>query len=70
MLKAVHTLLVDLLLHLDLHHGEAEVDELDVASVVDEDVLGLEVSVDDVHLVEVLNGENGLCYDETGLVFF
>ncbi len=37
--------------------GRVHVDEIGVAVVVDHDVLGLDVSVDDVEFVEVLDGE-------------
>ena len=40
--------------------AEAEVDEFDVSVLVEHDVLGLEVSVDDVHGVEVLEGAHDL----------
>ena len=40
--------------------AEAEVDELDVAVLVEHDVLGLEVSVDDVHGMEVFEGAHDL----------
>ena len=40
--------------------AQPEVRELDVAAVREEDVVGLEVAVDDVPLVEVLEGEGDL----------
>lgn len=48
--------------------GEPEVCELDVAIGVYEDVLGLYVSVDDLVLVEVVDGEANLAEVELGLV--
>jgi hypothetical protein len=42
------------------HLGEAEVSELDVAILVDEDVLGLQVSVDDAAAVQVAQSQGHL----------
>ena len=39
----------------------------DVASVVDEHVLGLQVAEDDVEVVEILKGQHGLGRKEPGL---
>ena len=47
--------------------GGAHVDELEVAAVVDHDVLGLDVSVDDVEFVQVLDGEQHAPDVELGL---
>ena len=48
--------------------GEAEVRELEIAVLADEDVLGLEVAVDDAVGVEVLECEEDLGGEETSLV--
>ena len=54
-------LLADVLL------GEAKVRELDVAVVVDQDVLGLEVPVDDVQLVQLAERQRQLRQEELRL---
>jgi hypothetical protein len=46
--------------------GKAEVGDLDVAVRAEEDVLGLEVSVDDVERVEVVEREGNLGSVELG----
>ena len=46
--------------------AEAEVDELDVSLLVEHDVLGLEVAVDDVEAVQVLQGQDDLLQVELG----
>lgn len=48
--------------------GKSEVDEADGAVVVDEEVLGLEVPVDDVEAVDVLDAADDLLEDGAGLV--
>ena len=40
--------------------AEAEVDEFDVSVLVEHDVLGLEVAIDDVHGMEVFEGAHDL----------
>ena len=49
--------------------GNAEVTELDNVEAVQEDVLALDVSVDDVVVVDVFDGEGGLG-EEVEDVFF
>jgi hypothetical protein len=46
--------------------GETEVGDFDVSVVVEEDVFGFEVAVDDVEVVEVVEGESDLCSVEFG----
>ena len=48
--------------------AESEVDEADGAIVVDEEVLWLEVSVDDVEFVDVLDAGDDLLEDAAGLL--
>ena len=51
---------LDSVVVLDVHFGEAEVGKFDVAAAINEDVIGLEVTVDDVLVVKVLEGEKDL----------
>merc|ERR1719264_592100 len=46
--------------------AESEIREFDVAAVREEDVVGLEIPVDDVPLVEVLEREGDLGYVKPG----
>lgn len=48
--------------------AESKVDQADSAIVVDEEVLGLEVTVDDVEFVDVLDAGNDLLEDAAGLL--
>jgi len=45
------------------HAGEAEVGDLHVAEIVDEDVLGLQVAVDDLLRVRMVDGARDLHRD-------
>jgi hypothetical protein len=50
--------------------AQAEVDDLDVLVLVQQQVLGLEVSVDDAELVDVLDAGDDLLEELAGFLFF
>lgn len=50
--------------------AEAEISQFYEPIITEQDVLGFEVSVYDILLMEVLNGEKELSYDANCLFFF
>lgn len=58
------------LLLADVLLGQSKVSQAAVTVRIDEDVLRFEVAVDDVEAVDVLDGEDDLRNEESGLMLF